>query len=175
MRYRRRVAGYAVFDIDGVLADVRHRLHHVQRRPKRWDAFFGMAPQDPVLPDGLAMVLRTADEGVPLVYSTGRPERCRPDTLEWLARHGFPTAPLHMRRERDHRPGRVTKLSVARSLRTNGGVEFIVDDDPVVVAALRHDGFEVIHATWMGTAGSPGNHVDEAQQLLFDLQEHGDL
>lgn len=30
----------AVFDIDGVLADVRHRLPHVQGRPKDWDAFF---------------------------------------------------------------------------------------------------------------------------------------
>ncbi len=37
----------AVFDIDGVLADVRHRLHHVAARPKDWDAFFGAAPQDP--------------------------------------------------------------------------------------------------------------------------------
>jgi hypothetical protein len=120
------------------------------------------------------MVLRTAAEGLPVVYSTGRPERCRPDTVEWLDRHGFPSAPLHMRRERDHRPGRVTKLAVARSLRANGGVEFLVDDDPVVVAALRHDGFEVIHATWMGESASPADHDDEAQQLLFDLQERGD-
>ena len=30
----------AIVDIDGVVADVRHRLVHVQSRPKDWDAFF---------------------------------------------------------------------------------------------------------------------------------------
>src|SRR5659263_561226 len=49
----------AVFDIDGVLADVRHRLPHVQARPKDWDAFFAAIGKDPVLPDGLAPVSYT--------------------------------------------------------------------------------------------------------------------
>ena len=31
----------AIFDIDGVVADVRHRLHHLESRPKGWDEFFG--------------------------------------------------------------------------------------------------------------------------------------
>ena len=33
----------AVFDIDGVLADVRHRLHFLQCRPQRWERFFSSA------------------------------------------------------------------------------------------------------------------------------------
>ena len=37
----------AVFDIDGVLADVRHRVHLVDRRRHRdWDAFFAAAVSD---------------------------------------------------------------------------------------------------------------------------------
>jgi hypothetical protein len=35
----------AVFDLDGVLADVRHRLHFLDRRPKDWDGFFAAAPR----------------------------------------------------------------------------------------------------------------------------------
>jgi hypothetical protein len=27
-------------DIDGTLADCTHRLHHIQKQPKDWDAFF---------------------------------------------------------------------------------------------------------------------------------------
>jgi phosphoglycolate phosphatase-like HAD superfamily hydrolase len=167
------VAGFAVFDIDGVLADVRHRLHHVQRRPKRWGAFFDLAAQDAVLADGFAMVRHATEEGLSVVYSTGRPERCRADTLEWLTRHEFPAAPLHMRRERDRRPGRVTKLAVARSLRANGGVAYLVDDDPAVVTDLRAAGFEVVHATWM--TDSPGTSAAGTAQQLFDLQEGGEL
>ena len=44
----------AVFDIDGVLADVRHRLHHLQSRPQRWNAFFLAADADPLLEEGAA-------------------------------------------------------------------------------------------------------------------------
>ena len=31
----------SIFDIDGVLADATHREHHVTKKPKDWDAFFG--------------------------------------------------------------------------------------------------------------------------------------
>ena len=42
----------AVFDIDGVLADARHREHHVSGRPKDWDAFFAAVGDDPVVEAG---------------------------------------------------------------------------------------------------------------------------
>ena len=40
----------AVLDIDGVLADVRHRLHHLERQPTSWSGFFAAAVSDPLLP-----------------------------------------------------------------------------------------------------------------------------
>lgn len=66
----------AVFDVDGVVADVRHRLRHVVRRPKDWIAFFAAADRDPALADGVELVHRFAvDHRV--VWLTGRPERLR--------------------------------------------------------------------------------------------------
>ena len=44
---------FAVFDVDGVVADVAHRLHHVARRPKDWRRFFAAAPKDPPLAVGI--------------------------------------------------------------------------------------------------------------------------
>lgn len=35
-----------VFDIDGTLADLSHRRHHVESRPKNWDAFFEDISED---------------------------------------------------------------------------------------------------------------------------------
>ncbi|MGH3587556.1 MAG: hypothetical protein ACRDQ0_14645, partial [Pseudonocardia sp.] len=49
----------AVFDIDGVLADVRHRLHHLEAYPQRWEPFFQAAGRDPLLEEG-ARRLRAA-------------------------------------------------------------------------------------------------------------------
>ncbi len=66
----------AVIDIDGVIADVRHRLQHVARTPKDWDAFFAAAPDDEVLAVGLETARRLA-EVCEIVYLSGRPEWCR--------------------------------------------------------------------------------------------------
>lgn len=42
----------SVFDVDGVLADVTHRLHHLRARPQRWERFFTAADCSPRAPGG---------------------------------------------------------------------------------------------------------------------------
>jgi len=98
----------AVFDVDGVVADVRHRLPYVQRRPKDWKAFFAAAPLDPPLEQGVALARESAKD-CEVVYVTGRPERCRRDTLAWFAQHGLPEGELVMRAGRDFRPAAKAK------------------------------------------------------------------
>jgi phosphoserine phosphatase len=66
---------YAVVDIDGVVADVRHRLSFLDRRPKDWAGFFDAASLDPLLPEGAAMVGELTKRGHTVVWLTGRPER----------------------------------------------------------------------------------------------------
>ena len=78
----------AVFDLDNTLADTAHRQRFLERRPRDWDAFFAAAPDDPPIPEGIALVLESAKE-CEIVYLTGRPERCRRDTLDWLAAQGL--------------------------------------------------------------------------------------
>lgn len=154
---------FAAVDLDGVVADVRHRLRHVSGTRKDWDAFFGAAPDDPLLPEGAAVVARLRQDHE-IVWLTGRPERCRADTLAWLADHGLPDGRLVMRQEGDRRPARVTKVQLLRRLAEEGRVDVLVDDDAQVVRAARAAGFEVLHATWMG--------ADVDQQLtLADAQE----
>lgn len=138
----------AVFDIDGVLADVRHRLRHVERRPKNWDAFFDAAVDDPPLAQGVALA-RASAQDCEVVYVTGRPERCRADTLAWFARHGLPEGTLSMRRGRDFRPARVAKLELLRRLAGERTVAVVVDDDEQVCDAYEAAGFRVMRARWM--------------------------
>jgi len=155
---------YAVLDIDGVLADVRHRLHHLDGRPKDWDAFFAAAPEDPLLAEGLrrAELLAATHE---VVYLTGRPERCRADTDAWFRRHRLPDGRLLMRGDHDRRPARLTKVEALRGLSQERPVACVIDDDERVVLAARQAGFTVELATWM--------HESAVQQdTLFDAQEH---
>lgn len=138
----------AVFDIDGVLADVRHRLHHLEARPQRWERFFQAAGRDPLLEEG-ARRLRGALPDHDVLYLTGRPERTRRLTERWLARHDLPTGPLLMRADDDVRPARYLKRSVLRRLSRTREVVSVLDDDPAVVAVLAADGWPVELATWL--------------------------
>jgi hypothetical protein len=152
---------YAVIDLDGVLADVRHRLHFLESSPKDWDGFFAGIPDDPVLPEGRAVVDRLADDHE-LIYLTGRPEATRPDTEAWLEQHGLPRARLIMRRPRDRRPARVIKPSLLRHLVADGRrVDVVVDDDPQVCDALERAGWPVLRADWM-------SHPDALEQAQED-------
>lgn len=166
----------AVFDIDGVLADVRHRLHHVAARPKDWDAFFGAAVHDPPLAEGLAAVGTAQRAEHVVVYLTGRPERCRSDTIAWLAAQHLPDGELLMRADRDRRPSRLLKVAALRRLSRHLQVAAFVDDDVAVVAAVRSAGFPALHAQWMqpstssqGLDGRPSGQT--ATEVLFEIQE----
>lgn len=151
---------FAVVDIDGVLADVRHRLHHLDRRPKDWDRFFAAAVHDPVLPEGRAVAATlAADHDVVLL--TGRPERCRPDTQRWLDTHGIVHERLVMRGDRDHRHAADLKIEHLRTLATQRTVSLIVDDDPHVIAAAQAAGFAAFAATWMERSESLAVAQDE--------------
>ncbi|MFL6129939.1 MAG: hypothetical protein ACJ73E_12850 [Mycobacteriales bacterium] len=138
----------AVIDIDGVVADVRHRLHLIESRPKRWDEFFDRSADDPPLDTGVALVRELATDH-DVVWLTGRPERNRRLTEAWLAAQGLPDGTLLMRRDRDFRPAREAKREQLRRLRADREIAVVVDDDPEVVATLSRDGFPVRLADWL--------------------------
>ncbi|WP_405421774.1 hypothetical protein [Streptomyces erythrochromogenes] len=141
----------AVFDIDNTLADTAHRQHFLERRPRDWAGFFGAAPADPPLARGIALAVESSAD-CEVVYLTGRPERCRPDTVEWLTRHGLPEGRLWMRGNQDRRPARTTKLEVLGRIARGREVRMLVDDDELVCQAARAAGFRVVVADWAADA-----------------------
>ena len=148
--HREGPAPLAVVDIDGVLADVRHRLHHISDGRRDWGGFFGEMDSDVLLVPGRSAVEDAASEGLEIVYLTGRPEAYRDVTRAWLARHGLPEGTLHMRPDRDRRPARVFKVECLRRLSRRARVAFMLDDDADVVEAVRAAGFPALHAQWLG-------------------------
>jgi hypothetical protein len=147
----------AVFDIDGVVADVRHRLHHLQGWGD-WSAFFDDAAADPLLAEGARLAADLAQDHE-IVWLTGRPEWLRTVTEDWLAQHDLPGRELHMRPNRDYRPARAFKLDVLTGLRKRG-IAALVDDDIEVVEAALVAGFPAALADWVPRDG-----------LLHDAQE----
>jgi len=153
----------AVIDIDGVLADVRHRLQHLDKRPKDWGSFFRAASKDGPLTEGIDAARRLS-EVYEVVYLSGRPEHLRRDTEAWFRRHEVPPGELHLRPRNDFRPAREFKVSMLRRFQERAPVAVLVDDDPDVLDAARTAGFDVLPATWMGSAPE--------MDTLHEAQEH---
>ena len=148
-----RTRPLAVFDLDGTLADSAHRQRFLERKPRDWAAFFAAAPQDPPLAEGVALALKSAEE-CEVVYLTGRPERCRRDTVDWLAAQGLPEGRIWMRRNDDRRPARRTKLEILRRLARDREIRVLVDDDELVCDDAQRAGFSVVRARWAAASAA---------------------
>lgn len=142
-----------LFDIDGTLADLSHRLCHIQKQPKDWDAFFDI---DAVLKDKpflhicrLAKALRKAGEII--VFCSGRPERLKLATAKWLYYHvtGDPLSDaldkLYMRPDTmeggkpDHREDYVVKRELLRKIVWDGYTPTMAFDDRDQVVKMWRD------------------------------------
>jgi len=162
-----------VLDIDGVLADVRHRLHHLDRKPKDWVGFFGHMKDDGLLAEGAALAQQFFGEGHRIFYVTGRPTEYSEVTKAWLDFHRLPPGELIMRRRGDYRPAAKVKTELVNDLAKTYTIVAIVDDDPAVVAAMRSHALPVRQATWheLPDHGNDPAADASAHQLLFDAQE----
>ncbi len=150
----------AVVDIDGVLADVGHRLHFLDRRPKDWTGFFAAARSDPPHPEGLALAKELA-AGHDVVLLTGRPERCRADTEAWLDDHGVTYELLVMRPAGNRLPAAEVKVRLLGLLAADRTVAVLVDDDPAVITAAGDAGYPTRLAHW----GRPAESLRQAQEV----------
>jgi hypothetical protein len=150
----------AVVDIDGVLADVGHRLHHLERRPKDWKGFFASARSDPPHPQGLALAAELAEDH-DVVLLTGRPEHCRADTEAWMAEHGVAYDLLVMRPPGNRRAAAEVKVGLLGLLAADREVAVVVDDDPAVIAAAGTAGYRTRLAPW----GRPAESLRQAQEV----------
>ena len=156
----------AIVDIDGVVADVRHRLHHLERRPKNWKGFFADAERDQPHLEGVELVrLLSADHEV--VFLTGRPGNLEQATRRWLSQHGLGDHRLVMRPGNDRRTAAVVKVELLAEVAEGRTVEIVVDDDPVVIDHMRRAGYTTLHATWERRA------LDEEQTLRTAQEAEG--
>jgi phosphoglycolate phosphatase-like HAD superfamily hydrolase len=153
----------AIVDIDGVIADVRHRVHFVEQRPKDWKRFFAAAIDDEPHVEGLAVVERLVQDHE-VVFLTGRPEHLRDDTMAWLRKHGLDGHRLVMRGEGDRGPSARVKVRLLRRLAGRRRVGIVVDDDADVIAEMQRAGYTTLHATWE-------NRTADEQQSLHEAQE----
>ena len=153
-----------VFDIDGTLLDISHRLKFVKQTPKDWKSF--RDPKQKILDEPRVDVIRIAtalqDAGHRLIFASGRNESERSDTIiclrSWFLLDGWteteynltydegvinhvPTSPFYLRKNKDYRSDTIVKREMYDQMLTDGYEPTMVfDDRPSVLRMWRELG-----------------------------------
>lgn len=146
-----------ICDIDGTIADVRHRLHFIQnedgtkKKKPDWDAFHAACVDDKPFMDVMHVVHTLYRDERDLYFLSGRNDVVREQTKAWLGYYGFyQSTDLIMRKAGDRRPDTEVKLEMIRQLGlTPHDVLCIFDDRQCVVDMWRENGYRVMQvAAW---------------------------
>lgn len=130
-------------DIDGTIADITHRAHHVNNpsEQKNWPAFNATMHKDLPKQDVIAVIKAMANHGYPIILVTGRFEEFREVTTAWLLKHGIPYSKLIMRQNGDYRSDHIIKRRIYHE-QIYGSYDIIgvFDDRDSVVQMWREQG-----------------------------------
>ena len=135
---------WIVVDLDGTLNENEHRVHLAQAR--KWDEFHEAAKGDFVcIP--VREIIRAMSNSYKILLLTGRNERYRPMTMNWLQEnHISPFInDLAMRPDEDFRPDIEMKICILESFfgtkeNVLRSVLFCLDDRDRVVEGFRNYG-----------------------------------
>jgi phosphoglycolate phosphatase-like HAD superfamily hydrolase len=137
-----------VFDIDGTLANIDHRLDYVRSKPKNWAAFDAGIPNDKVNRAVAEAFHCLSAAGNQIILASGRNERSRQATISWLtANHLHTFEKLYMRKADDLRSDDIVKLEILDEIIADYGrkPDMVFDDRPRVVRAWRSQGIFVFN------------------------------
>lgn len=146
-----------IFDIDGVVADISHRIHYM--REKNYDKFYSdeELARDEEITAGIDLVNRLFDSDNSFVmFMTGRPTSSDQATWKWLNEHEVKHSGVGFFRENgDYRPSPIVKVEgveqaiaevkhILDSASKDGsmgemdlGNIYFIDDDPKNVQAVE--------------------------------------
>jgi len=126
-----------IFDLDGTICDVRHRLHYITTHPQNWDAWNkGLIYDTPNLAVECiykSLFATKSVMGVELFFVTGRSNDYRELTTEWLKTFGFEWDALYMRKHRDNRDDTIVKDEIAAEIEKTHNILGVFDDRKKVV------------------------------------------
>ena len=138
-----------IVDLDGTLADVSHRVHHVQKEVKNKKAFNSLLGQDGLNHWCFELVESMRARGYKIVFMTGRPEKYWDETVDWLERKNIVYDELYMRPLRASVPDALVKKNIYyESIANRMEIIFVVEDRLSVVRMWREIGLVCLQCDW---------------------------
>ena len=131
-----------IFDLDGTLANIDHRLHFINQAPKDWHGFSKTCSAD----SPKQAVIQTAKAlhqfGHPLWILSGRSASVERETRAWLKQYGIPYNKLLMRPINNFIPDHELKRLWISEYHLKSRTLCTYDDRQKVVDMWREEGFE---------------------------------
>jgi len=150
-KYSEKVKPDAIYcDIDGTIANIDQRLHHVHGEGKKnWKGFFDDMINDLVYED-IVDILRTYKEkGTKIVLCSGRPDDYRTLTTTWLQNNNIPFDELVMRSRGDFRRDDLVKsILLDYEILPKYNIKFALDDRDQVVKMLRNKNIRTLQVNY---------------------------
>lgn len=140
-----------IFDMDGTLADCSHRQHFV-RKPEGagpewhpdWDRFFAYCYSDTPRQEIVDRLMDEWGMDREIIICSGRSDRYRDETEEWLKSHKIPWGRLIMRRDFDYRDDVIVKQEMLDKYLDKTKIVRVYDDRKKVIDMWRRNGLEVV-------------------------------
>lgn len=142
-----------VFDVDGTIADLSHRLQYVQTSPKNWKAFeLGYVFDEPIQQTiSVLNALRASGDKIVIVTARMGSTQGREDTQAWLEHHGIKYDAIFMREDQDYRDDAIIKEELIDIIENGIGKIFgVFDDRSHVVEMWRKRGIFVFDVNQSG-------------------------
>lgn len=134
-----------IFDIDDTLSNSSHRDHLLHGPNKDWELYYNLLVEDPPIASSVAILKALDAAGHRIILCTGRPERYRNLTIQWLQLHNIPANDLYMRqRSEEYLRNYQIKRILLDCIRSDGYYpEAVFEDNPLSVEMWKAVGLQV--------------------------------
>ncbi len=135
-----------IFDVDGTLADIWHRRKFLEQVNPDWKSFNEKMGDDTPNAPIVELYKTLWDTGkYNIVITSGRSEKDRKITEQWLVWNEIPFENLEMRQDNDNRADYIIKEEILKKLIAEGrDILFVVDDRQQVVDMWRRNGIHCL-------------------------------
>lgn len=98
-----------VFDLDGTLANIDHRLHYILGKNKDYRTFYKECVNDTPITKNIKLLQDLKENRIDVIILTGRSEEVKNETIEWLNKNGLKSIKVIMRKQNDYREDSIVK------------------------------------------------------------------
>lgn len=138
-----------ICDLDSTLTDVEHRVHFVKGEEIDWKSFSDAMVDDTLNEWCFEIISTMRKSGYKIIFVSGRGEKYRKVTEDWLKKFNVEYDHLFLRARKDYREDPEIKKEIyLNNIKDKYEVLFVMDDRKSVVEMWRNIGLICLQPAW---------------------------